>query len=552
MIYVSQNISALGYNPDELLTSPTLYRTFVHPEDRSKVQTAMVEMLRKDAPPTTIEHRMLAHSGNTRWVESLYTPVRDTNGRLVEVEGVMIDITERKSAEEKISLLARTDALTGLANRVTFGDRLRNACAAARRGAKPFAVLYLDLDRFKEVNDTLGHPMGDKLLQSVAARLRELTRETDVVARLGGDEFAILQADAIEPTLAGTLARKVIDSISAPHVIDEHDLNVGASVGIAIYAGEGEAPEILMQQADQALYRAKEEGRGRFRFYSDEMDQETREQVALVDDLRKALTRGEFEIHYQPQVELSTGRIVGMEALVRWNHPNRGLLLPDAFLPIAEKSNVIQAMSRWVLDGACQQMAAWRKAGVDVPVIAVNVSLAQIKMGRDFVRDVKECLARWNLAPSDLELDVTELILARTTLSQSNVLDELRTLGVGIAIDDFGAQYSSLDYLRTYKVNRLKIANPVIASAANGASGSAMVRAILSLANELGVEVIAEGVETADQRDLLAAGGTQPKAQGFFFSPPLPAQKIAAFLQAASSSKPKAKRAGKKPPRQKT
>jgi diguanylate cyclase (GGDEF)-like protein/PAS domain S-box-containing protein len=544
MIYVSQNVSALGYDPNELISSPTLYRSFVHPEDRAKVQTVMVEILRKHAPPATIEYRMLTRAGDSRWVESLYTPVRDTNGRLIEVEGVMIDITERKLAEEKIGLLARTDPLTGLANRATFGDRLRHFFAATRRGAKSFAVIYLDLDRFKEVNDTLGHPIGDKLLQAVAGRLKELTRETDVVARLGGDEFAILQSDVTDPSMTGTLARKIIDSLSAPYMIEANEVHIGASVGITLCGADISEPDLLLSQADQALYRAKEEGRGRFRFHSDEIDLKTREHVALVDDLRKALQRGELELHYQPQVELSTGRVVGMEALVRWNHPSRGLLLPEVFLPIAEKSGLIQALGRWVLDGACQQLAAWRQAEMDVPVIAVNVALAQIKLGRDFIRDVKESLERWGLQPSDLELDVTELILARTTLSQSGVLDELRALGVGIAIDDFGAQYSSLDYLRTYHVNRLKIARPMVAAATSGPGGSAMIRAILSLASELGVEVIAEGVETRDQRDLLAATSAKAQAQGFYFSPAVPAGATDTLLESGHFTK-------KTPPRKK-
>lgn len=530
MIYVSQNIALLGYEADELLGSPTLYHSYVHPQDRSKVQGSMVELLRKNAAPITIEFRMMTNSGESRWMENRYTPVRDTNGRLVEVEGIMIDITERKHAEERISQLARTDALTGLANRATFNDRLRQSFAATQRGAKPFAVLYLDLDRFKEVNDSRGHPVGDKLLQAVSERLKNVTRETDVVARLGGDEFAILQSDVADPGQAGTLATKIVDTLSKPYPIDGQECNIGTSVGIAVFIADTESPEALLAYADQALYRAKEEGRGQYRFHSEELDAQARDRATLANDLRRAIEHDELELYYQPQVELSSGQIVGMEALVRWNHPTRGLLLPAVFLPTAEKSGMIQALGRWVLNGACKQLAAWRAEGVQVPVMAVNVALSQIKTGREFVRDVQNSLARWGLQPSDLELDVTEFILARTTLAQSDVLEELQRMGVCIAIDDFGAQYSSLDYLRTYHVGRLKIARPMVA-AAQEERGSSMIRAIVGLAAELGVEVVAEGVETAEQRAVLVNMNANAKGQGFYFSQPMPVQETTEVLR---------------------
>jgi diguanylate cyclase (GGDEF)-like protein/PAS domain S-box-containing protein len=524
MIYISQNIALLGHDRAEMLESPTLYQSYVHPEDQAKVQSTMVGLLRSSALPATIEYRLLTKGGESRWMENRYTPVRDAVGRLVEIEGVMIDITERKLSEDRIALLARTDVLTGLANRVTFNDRLRHAFAAAQRGANSFAVLYLDLDRFKEVNDTHGHPVGDKLLQAVALRLKEATRETDLVARLGGDEFAILQSDVVELELGGALAAKVITTLSAPFSIDGQRLRIGASVGISVYAPEAITPDSLLVQADQALYRAKEDGRGHYHFHSEELDLRAREHIALAEDLRDALGRGELELYYQSQVDLSSGRIVGMEALIRWNHPTRGLLLPGVFMPIAEKSNLVLNLGRWVLDGACRQLAQWRREEVPVPLIAVNVSLAQIKAGAEFLRDVTESLARWELKPSDLELDVTEFSLARATLLQSDLLEELHRMGVCIAIDDFGAQYSSLDYLRTYHVGRLKIARHMVAAASDGGGGQAMIRAILGLAAELDVEVVAEGVETEDQRAALVRMGSKTRGQGFYFSQPMTAE----------------------------
>jgi diguanylate cyclase (GGDEF)-like protein/PAS domain S-box-containing protein len=532
MTYISQNIGLLGHDPAELLSSPTLYREIIHPEDRAAVQSAMLALLHKDAQPTAFELRMLSKGGDVRWFENRYTPVREQDGRLIEIEGILTDITERKHSEERIALLARTDALTGVANRLIFSDRLRQIFAAAQRGASAFAVLYLDLDRFKEVNDTLGHHAGDRLLQQVARRLTGATREIDVVARLGGDEFAIIQAEVTDSAAAGTLAEKLIEIVSASYVIDGNELRIGVSIGIALWDRESIGPDALLAEADQALYRAKHAGRGQFRFHSEEIDHETREHLALAEDLRAALARGELEIRYQPQIELVSGRIVGMEALLRWNHSTRGLLLPEDFLPIAEKFGVMQQLGRWILDGACQQMALWRRQQMSVPVVAINVALAQIKMGTEFVRDVVDSLERWGLKPSDIELDVTEHVLARSTLSQSDVLVELRRLGVGIAIDDFGSKYSSLDYLRTYQVSRLKIARGMVAAADVQAGGSAMIRAILSLAGELGLDVVAEGIETELQRDLLVAASARAQGQGFYYSPAVTALESMQMLRA--------------------
>ena len=532
MIYVSKNIARLGHEPAQLLSAPTLYRSLIHPEDRELVRAAMQRLLQRNAPASSIEFRMLSKDGGVRWFENCYTPVRDEAERLLEIEGILIDISERKAAEAKIAQLARTDVLTGLANRMTFNEQLRQAFAAAQRGAPAFAVLYLDLDRFKEVNDTLGHHAGDRLLQEVSHRLRDVTREIDMVARLGGDEFAIVQTGIADSSAAGTLAEKLIEIVSAPYVIDGNDMCIGVSIGIALYDADVSAPDALLMQADQALYRAKHAGRGQYRFHSDEIDLEVRAHMMLADDLRSALARHELEMRYQPQVELASGRIVGMEALLRWNHPTRGLLLPEDFLPIAEKYGIMQQLGRWAIDTACRQMSLWRAAGMQVPVVAINVALAQIKMGREFVRDVMECIARWGLKPSDIELDVTELVLARSTLAQSNVLDQLRRIGVGIAIDDFGSQYSSLDYLRSYRVSRLKIARGMIAAADAEPGGVAMVRAILSLAGELGIEVVAEGVETDTQRKLLVQASAHAQGQGFFYSRAVPAEATMPMLRA--------------------
>ena len=478
-----------------------------------------------------IEFRLRRHDGSYRWVHNRYNPIRDDTGRLIAIEGVLTDVTERKEAEEQILRLATTDALTGLANRTTFIERLRQAFAQTKRGAPGFAVLYLDLDRFKDINDTLGHLVGDRLLKVVADRLLVCTRETDLVARLGGDEFAILQEQLVDKSGAGTLAEKMRSAIAAPHVFDGHQVHVTASVGISPYAAETSCPEDMLSQADLALYRAKDEGRDQYRFHSNDLDNEVRERTVLADDLRQALARNELTLHYQPQVELATGQIVGMEALVRWRHPTRGLLRPAEFIPTAERTGVIVALGNWVLDRACAQMHQWHQEGIAPGTIAVNLSPVQIKSGSELLENVRDTLAKWGIAPSELELDVTESMLARATFAQNDVLERLRQFGIRIAIDDFGTQYSSLDYLRTYHVSRLKIPRPMVDAAPDDLQVAAMIRAIIGIAQELDIEVIAQGVESEAQRAFLTSVAAKTRAQGYYYSEPVPADRAAGLLR---------------------
>jgi diguanylate cyclase (GGDEF)-like protein/PAS domain S-box-containing protein len=518
LMYISHNITKFGHVAAQLVASPNWMKDLINPDDHEKIDAAMARVLEKDAQGASIEFRMLTGDGSFRWVENRYVPVRNKEGQLIEVEGIILDITERKVAEEKIALLARTDGLTGLANRATIIERLSQTFAATKRGASSFAILYLDLDHFKEINDTLGHAVGDLLLQAVSERIKSCTRESDVVARLGGDEFAVLQLEMGELANAGALAEKIQTTVALPYVLDGNEVRISVSIGICPYVAGSTGADAMLAQADLALYRSKHEGRNQYHFHSDDLDQEVHDRVTLVNDLRKAIDRGELELYYQPQVELSTGKILGMEALVRWNHPVHGRLTADAFIPIAEKTGTIVALGHWVLEQACRQMRLWRDDGMAPPVIAVNLSLAQIKSGRALVQDVAESLKRWGLLPSDLEFDVTEATLAQTTWTQNDVLPQLRALGVKIAIDDFGTEYSSFDYLRAYRVNHLKIAQSFINNAAEDPGRAKTIRAIINLAREVGIGIIAEGVETEEQRALLILTGSTTQAQGYFFS----------------------------------
>jgi diguanylate cyclase (GGDEF)-like protein/PAS domain S-box-containing protein len=531
LIYISHNITKLGHDPQGLLNSPGWAQTLIDPRDQAKVGEAMARILDKDAEGASIEFRLLTADGTPRWVENRYIPVRDKEGRIIEVEGIVIDITERKAAEEKITLLARTDGLTGLANRSTFTERLSQAYAAAQRGARAFAILYLDLDKFKPVNDTFGHPVGDLLLQQVAQRLRDCTRESDLVARLGGDEFAILQGEISEPANAGTLAAKIQTALALPYFINGNEINISVSIGISPYVPGNAGADAMLAQADLALYRSKDKGRNQYHFHSADLDQDVIDRVTLAGEIKSAIDKQEFELQYQPQVELSSQKIVGMEALVRWNHPTRGVLAPGVFIPIAEANGSIIALGHWVLDAACRQMSIWRKSGLTLPVIAINLSLFQLKSGRELLRDVTETIAKWGLTPSDLEFDVTEATLAQLTWTQNEVLPQLRELGVKIAIDDFGSEYSSFDYVRAYRVNHLKIAQSFINRSTTDPESAATIRAIVNFAHDIGIVVIAQGVETEKQRELLTSTDPTTQAQGFHFSRPVAADRAGELLR---------------------
>ncbi|MDP9199485.1 MAG: EAL domain-containing protein, partial [Pseudomonadota bacterium] len=529
MIYVSHNIRKFGHDAAELVESPNWARMLMDPEDEAKVDAAMARTVEKNAEGASIEFRLRTGDSTYRWVENRYTTVRDKSGRLLEIEGIIIDITERKAAEDKIALLARTDSLTGLANRGTFIERLRQTFASTKRGGNPFAIMYLDLDHFKAVNDTLGHQAGDALLREVGVRLKACTRENDIVARLGGDEFAVLQADMSEPANAGTLAAAILASLTRPYLIEGNELHVTVSIGVCPYEADSAGPDSMLAQADLALYRSKDEGRNRYRFHTDDLDDQVLERMVMADELRGALERNELELFYQPQVELASGRIVGVEALVRWLHPKRGLLPAEAFIPVAEKTGTIVAVGKWVLENACRQWRLWSDAGIAPQVLTMNLSFAQLKNGRELLGDVKSTLEKWGMTPSDISFDVTEATLAKATLLHREILTELRDLGVRIAIAEFGSEYSSLNYLRTYRVSYLKIAQSYIDAAVTDTERATTMRAIVNFAHELGIGVIAQGVETAEQRVLSSA--TSTIAQGWYFSKAMGAREVTELLR---------------------
>jgi diguanylate cyclase (GGDEF)-like protein/PAS domain S-box-containing protein len=453
-----------------------------------------------------------------------------TFGRRVSFDGhdgylvAVADITERRRAEARIAHMAHHDGLTNLANRELYQLRLKAALKSAWSSNKRVAVLCMDLDLFKNVNDSLGHPIGDRLLRMVADRLRSEVAGNNLAARLGGDEFAVILESDVSPNDAGDFAASLIRTLSAPYHIDEHEVVIGASIGIALSPGDGGTSEELMRNADLALYRAKEDGGGRHRFFEREMDRKAQKRRDMELDLRRAFANGEFELHYQPLVELAADRISGFESLLRWRHPDKGMISPADFIPVAEDIGLIVALGEWVLREACNEAAKWPAA----IKVAVNLSAVQFR-SRNLVQVVISALAQSGLSPTRLELEITESILLAETEANLATLHQLRELGISISMDDFGTGYSSLSYLRSFPFDKIKIDRSFVKDLAERSDCVAIVRAISGLGRSLNITTIAEGVETLDQLDWLRAEGCN-EVQGFLFSPAKPASEVGRLL----------------------
>ena len=441
------------------------------------------------------------------------------------------DITERKQFEARILHAARSDPLTGLANRAVFMEATEHAIAQAKRGGPSFATLYLDLDHFKDVNDTLGHPVGDELLRAVAERLRSSVRSTDVVARFGGDEFAVMLADIDDAEEAAHMADKLIDVLRAPVMVHGNDIRSGASIGISLFGPDRPDAETQLARADLALYRTKSEGRSGYRFFTSAMDTEVRARASMESELREAMAASDqLFLMYQPQVELGSGRIVGVEALLRWRHPTRGVLLPSLFVPLAERSGLVASLGQWALKQACVQARAWADAAIAPHVVALNVSAVELKRVPELEQRIAGLLAEPGLGGVQLELELTEAVLMSLSHDHDNLLQRLRARGVRLAIDDFGDGYSSFDHLRRFPVDRIKISRNFVQKIETEAESAAMVRAMIGLTRELGIDFIAEGIDDARQMALLHDWGCR-QGQGHYFAPPLGVGEIEPLLR---------------------
>jgi diguanylate cyclase (GGDEF)-like protein len=514
----------------------------VDAEDRERVEQSLKCIL-TDRTPCDIDHRIMLPNGSEFIVNLQAEAIFDDQLKALTIVGTAQDISERKRSEREIHRLAYYDSLTGLPNRVLFKDRVTHAIAHAHRYQYHLALLFLDLDRFKIINDTLGHNIGDLLLKNVADRLSESVRHSDSIgrtadspqthelARLGGDEFTVLLTNLRDVQDSSKVARRILEALARPFSLGGHEIFVTVSIGIAIFPADGDSVDVLLKNSDTAMYHAKEQGRDNFQYYSNAMNAEANERLLLEGEVRHATEREEFIVYYQPQVDLRSGRIVGAEALLRWQHPQRGLLTPAEFLQAASDTGMIRTIDEWVLRTACRQNRVWHQRGLAVPSVSINVSNSLFH-GTTLVKAVEDMFAETGLAPDRLELELTESVAMRNVDTSITLLQQLKTMGVQLAIDDFGTGYSSLSYLQRLPVNRVKIDQSFVRELLSRVQPVPIVRAIIAMAHSLQLEVLAEGVEDERQRSILLAEGCD-QAQGYLFGRPMPAAEFEKLLLVA-------------------
>lgn len=520
------------YTQEEMMSSVGVF-DIVAEDERHLVEHNIQRRLSGEVDEVKYERQARRKDGSMFDIE-VFGSRMAIDGQLVTI-GVILDITERKRADTASRLYATQleynanhDALTGLANRNLLSDRLKQAIASANRNGRMVAVLLHDLDNFKVVNDSLGHEAGDTLLKAVAARLCAAVRETDTVARLGGDEFVIVMPDVVRVDDTVVVASKILEILALPFTVAGQQIYIGASIGISLFPRDGEDEQILLKNVDLAMYRAKHEGRGNFRFYTEEMNIRNRQRQTLGTELHQALERGEFVLHYQPKINFRSGQIVGAEALIRWQHPERGLIAPAQFIPLAEESGLIVPIGAWVMHTACSQNRQWQDAGLRPISIAVNLSARQFRL-HDLTSMVRQVLCDTRLDSRYLELELTETVIMQVASEAIPALLDLKQLGVQLALDDFGTGYSSLDYLRRFPLDTLKIDRSFVNCISTHAQDTTIVRTMIALAHNLNLNVVAEGVETRLQADFLQQHDCEDM-QGYYFSKALPAEQLAGLL----------------------
>jgi len=520
---------AIGKNPLLLhKKDETDYETLKH------IDTMKIAM--KRGIPFDAVLKSYKKDGKEFWCDLHFYPVKDPdNEKITHYVGILSDVTENKffqaqlECEQKLKYQATHDVLTGLANRTLLIELLANAIAQAKREHQHIAVMVIDLDGFKFVNDGFGHSSGDKLLEIEAKRLRDTLRTSDTLGRFGGDEFVVIAPHVKDILLLPELIKRLLAVIEEPIFIENQELHMTCSIGLSIYPNDGIDPEMLLKNADAAMYRAKEQGKNTYQFFTSEMHTKIAKRLTVEHGLRHALERNELTLYYQPKLDLKAKSIVGFEALIRWEHPERGLLMPDEFISIAEDSGLIIPIGEWVLRTACIQNKAWQDAGYPPIVVSVNLSPRQFKQ-KNFVGIVKTILEETNLKPEHLELELTESLIMSNAEEFINVLRALKDLGVLLSIDDFGTGYSSLSCLRRFPVNWLKIDRSFVSALGEGEDAASIIKAIISLGHSLNLRVLAEGVETQDQLNTLGEYNCD-EIQGFYLSRPMPPDKVLSLLQ---------------------
>lgn len=527
LLYANRMFSeALNADKSGQAVSGNLFE-MVHEDDRGRLADLMANVLQK-SQPAHIEVAFSISGEQSVDVEMSLTP-GGRSGDSSGVWGVCRDISERKRAQLALYSLAHHDSLTGLPNRVLLDDRITQAKALSHRQGTGFALLFLDLDRFKIINDTLGHAVGDELLRLVASRLQTTLRETDTVARIGGDEFIILLANTAQSDDILSLADKLMKSLARPFQLGDHELFVTASLGGCVFPEDGPDAESMMKKADIAMYHAKALGRNNFQFYNDQMDQNASRRFIIANSLRKGLEQHQFRLYYQPKIDTTNGRIVAMEALVRWEHPDLGLLSPLEFIQLAEETGLIVQLGEWVLREACRQNVLWHNEGITHLRVAVNLSGYQLQH-KNMLTTIRNILTETGMSPENLEFEITESVIMQHPEYAENILSAITDLGIHISIDDFGTGYSSLAHLKRFSVNTLKIDKSFVRDVSMNSTDAAIATAIIAMGNSLNLNVIAEGVETQEQYDFLKENNCG-QVQGFLFSRPLPSDEFIAVLK---------------------
>jgi diguanylate cyclase (GGDEF)-like protein/PAS domain S-box-containing protein len=524
--FVSNQLERMmGYAPAEVIGRKTM--EFLPEDEAARIEHLFRNRNNRAAPFNAIELQVLNSKGERVWQQISGVPVLDDKGHIIGYRGASLNIHDRKLAEQKIEQLATKDALTGLPNRVLLMDRLEQAIASASRKEQMLALMFIDLDRFKTINDSLGHHVGDLLLKTVADRLVGCVRRGDTLARLGGDEFIVALYDLKGAEDVTLVARKILANISLPCEIEGRLLSTGCSIGISIYPSDGADVQTLMRNADTAMYHAKEKGRNNYQYFSPEMNIRAVERLHLENELRLAVQNRQFTLHYQPQVHMHSNEIVGAEALVRWVHPMTGEHVPPArFITVAEDTGLIVPIGEWVLHTACSQAKAWQDAGHPDMRITVNVSVGQFRGNRSLIDSLEKVLAETGLEPRYLELEMTESLLFQNIEENVRLLSRIGEMGVRISIDDFGTGYSSLSYLKQLPVDTIKIDSSFVRDIVTDENDAAIIAAVIAMARRLKLGVIAEGVENLAQLNALRELQCD-EYQGFYFSKPLPAEEFA-------------------------
>jgi diguanylate cyclase (GGDEF)-like protein/PAS domain S-box-containing protein len=515
-----------GYDhPDDITALPSLDQLFINGE-RDRHRSVIPAEPGDDSPEEPREFKCVRKDGTFIWVECQTQEVM-WKGKSA-LQSTVADVSLRKAYEERLQRQANFDELTGLPNRTLALDRLRGAVVSAVRHRHKGGVLFIDLDQFKKINDTWGHATGDELLRLAADRIRRCVREEDTVARLGGDEFTIILPNIGGAAHTEPVIQKILNAFSSPFILDHHEAFVTASIGVSVFPDDGEDPAVLMQNADAAMYRAKEQGRNTFHYFTTDLNERAIERMRIESHMLHALDRDELRLHFQPLIDVRSRQLVGAEALLRWQNPELGLLPPDRFVPLAEDTGLIVPVGRWVLDTACSYLASWRRSGLPQMSMSVNISSRQMR-GTGLPEAVAQSLQRHDVPPHCLELEITEGCLMTDLDETTAALRSLDRLGVRLALDDFGTGYSCLSYLKQLPVDTVKIDKSFILNVSNDAGDATVVEAIIAMAHRLGIRVIGEGVETRDQLEFIRLRGCD-LAQGYYFSPPLPADEFGVWL----------------------